>query len=446
MQNRRKRSAQRSKRPAARRVGKAKEHSTVDLYLHGLAGVIGLGILVIPFFVALVYGGGFSMYLVIGAGFIALLLAMLIYDISLTHSHDPYNFLKATSGKEYSFIFGFLLLVSFIITATAAGIASVGELSLFFGVGTYTSIAAIDVAFLIIWILFFYNKVRRSLNFAGALKIFFILLLIIVGAIATFRSGAIGSISMQSSVLPYTPPVFFFGLLLLLWMYGGFEGASIVYKGEDRTKVAKAIIYIIITSIILFSVIQVFTYTSVNTSITSIYSALAANLPTASIFTTNIISSSMGAITEDILVALSIVVILSAAFAVVNASNRTLDDMSNDGLMPKFLAKDENLKLLVTAAVPMVLITIFSSAVISTSVFDYIAIIIISALAFAAAFAFFAAGYAAHYLRQKKYSRMLFGIFTAILMILLIVFSPVAFLIGLAIILLVAVIGYALIK
>ena len=45
---------------------------------------------------------------------------MLIYDISITHNHDPYNFLKNTVTKEYSFIFAFLLLVSFIITITAA--------------------------------------------------------------------------------------------------------------------------------------------------------------------------------------------------------------------------------------------------------------------------------------------------------------------------------------
>ncbi len=446
MQNRRKTTSRKSKRAAVKPVARAKDHSIVDLYLHGLAGVIGLGILIIPFFIALLYGGPFSIYLVIGAGFIALLLAMLIYDISITHSHDPYNFLKNTSGKEYSFVFGFLLLVSFIITATAAGIASVGELSLFFGISSYTSIAVIDVAFLVMWVLFFYNKVKSSLNFAGALKILFVLLLIIVGAVSTFASGSNPSISIPTASLPYTPPLFFFGLLLLLWMYGGFEGAAIVYKGENKVKVAKSLVYIIITSIILFSIVQVFAYTTVQNSITKIYTALAANVPTASIFTTNIIASNTGTIVESILIALSIVVILSAAFAVINAANRTLDDMANDGLMPKFLAKDENLKLLVTAAVPIILITVFSTVMISTSVFDYIAIIIISALAFAAAFAFFAAGYAVHYVKQKKYSRFVFGLFTVALMILLIISSPAAFLIGLGIILLVALVGYALVK
>ena len=125
-------------------VKKAKEHSLIELYLHGLTGVIGLGILVIPLFLALLYGGPFSIYLVIAAGFIALLIGILIYDISLTHSHDPYNFLKATSGKEYSFIFGFLLLVSFLITITIAGIAAVGELAFFFGLSVYTAIVAVD--------------------------------------------------------------------------------------------------------------------------------------------------------------------------------------------------------------------------------------------------------------------------------------------------------------
>ncbi|EFD92629.1 MAG: hypothetical protein BJBARM5_0633 [Candidatus Parvarchaeum acidophilus ARMAN-5] len=116
-----------SKKTVKTHVKKEKVHSFIELYLHGLAGVIGLGILVIPLFIALVYGGIFSIYLVIGAGFLALLIGMLIYDISITHNHDPYNFLKNTIKKEYSFIFAFLLLISFIITITAAGIASVGD-------------------------------------------------------------------------------------------------------------------------------------------------------------------------------------------------------------------------------------------------------------------------------------------------------------------------------
>ena len=44
---------------------KEKVHSFFELYLHGLAGVIGLGILVIPLFVALVYGGGRSQYILL---------------------------------------------------------------------------------------------------------------------------------------------------------------------------------------------------------------------------------------------------------------------------------------------------------------------------------------------------------------------------------------------
>ena len=143
MQKKAKKAVKVSKTRSRQKTVKKKEkvHSFFELYLHGLAGVIGLGILVIPLFIALVYGGAFSIYLVIGAGFLALLIAMLIYDISITHNHDPYNFLKNTITKEYSFIFAFLIIVSFIITITAAGIASVGELSLFFGLSPFTSIA-----------------------------------------------------------------------------------------------------------------------------------------------------------------------------------------------------------------------------------------------------------------------------------------------------------------
>ena len=429
-------------------VKKGKEHSFFELYLHGLAGVIGLGILVIPLFVALVYGGIFSIYLVIGAGFLALMIGMLIYDISITHNHDPYNFLKKTVKKEYSFIFAFLLLVSFIITITAAGIASIGELSLFFGLSSFTAIAVIDIVFVIMWILIFYNRIRRTLNFAGALKIFFVVLLIILGVIALFSNKVAAPDGAQISyVLPVSAPLFLFGLLILLWMYGGFEGASIVYKGEKRTDVAKALLAIIITAIILFGLIQTFVFTSENSAaVGKLIYPILLSVPTANIFTANIISAPFGIGVQDVIVALSIVVILLTAFALINTSNRTLDDMSRDGLMPSFLQRDENLKLLITAAVPIVLITIFAPIIVSSGVFSYLSLIIISALSFAAAFAFFAFGYGYVYAKKRNYARALFGFFVFALLLALILFSPMPFLIGLIIILIVAVIGYALIK
>ena len=451
MQNKRKNSGKKTvskkvvKRPA---VKKGKEHSFFELYLHGLAGVIGLGILVIPLFVALVYGGIFSIYLVIGAGFLALMIGMLIYDISITHNHDPYNFLKKTVKKEYSFIFAFLLLISFIITITAAGIASIGELSLFFGLSSFTAIAVVDVVFVIMWILIFYNKIRRTLNFAGALKIFFVVLLIILGIIALFSNRVAAPGGAQISyVLPVSAPLFLFGLLILLWMYGGFEGASIVYKGEKRADVAKALMAIIITAIILFGLIQTFVFTSENSAaVGKLIYPILLSVPTANIFTANVISAPFGIGVQDVIVALSIIVILLTAFALINASNRTLDDMSREGLMPSFLQRDENLKLLITAAVPIVLITIFAPIIVSSGVFSYLSLIIISALSFAAAFAFFAFGYGYVYAKKKNYARALFGFFVFALLLALILFSPMPFLIGLIIILIVAVIGYALIK
>lgn len=445
MQNKhtRARRTQARNRVVKKPVKKAKEHSLIELYLHGLTGVIGLGILVIPLFLALLYGGPFSIYLVIAAGFIALLTGILIYDISLTHSHDPYNFLKATSGKEYSFIFGFLLLVSFLITITIAGIAAVGELAFFFGLSVYTAIVAVDAVLIFIWILFFFNKVRKSLNFSGALKLFFIVLLIALGAISLashgVHSGSYLSIPLSTS---YTLPSFAFALLMFLWMYGGFEGASIVYKGQNRSKVAKALVYIIITSIVLFSLVQLFVYESGS----MITESTILSAP-ATIFTANIISFGFSMPVQDIVVGLSLIVILATAFALANASNRTLDDMSRDGVMPAFLAKDENLKLLVSIAIPLVLVTIFSPIIVlGTALFSYLLIVIISALVFASAFAFFSFGYLYHYAKKKDYLRVLLGLFTTAVLIALIVSAPAAFLIGLVVILIISLIGYVLIK
>ncbi|MCL4400643.1 MAG: APC family permease [Candidatus Parvarchaeota archaeon] len=435
-----------TRRTKAKRQVKAakasKEHSVSELYLHGLAGIIGLGILILPIFVSLVYGGPLSVYLVIGAGFIALLIAVLIYDISLTHSHDPYNFLKVTSNKEYSFIFGFLMLISFIITITAAGIASVGELSEFFGVDVYVAIAIVDVIFLFMWVLLFYNHTRRTINFAGALKIFFVLLLIVVGAIAVFRNG-INSASTSISFPAYTFAPFALAILLFLWMYGGFESVAIAYRGKDRSKVARVLIYVLFSAIVIFAVMQLLVFwNSSGINLSSI------QLNPVSVFTANVLTSGLGTTFEDIIIGLSIVVILTMALTVINAANHTLGDMARDGLMPRFLINDQNLKLLITAAVPIALITIFSNIVtlVPGALFIYIPIIILSALSFASAFVFFAIGYGYHYVRTRDRARAAFGIFVGILLIALILLSPAAFLVGLAIIIAVSLLGYVLIK
>ncbi len=432
-----------SKVASNKRSASAGEHSVPELYFHGVAGIVGLGILVIPIFIALFYGGVLSVYFVIGAGFLALLIAILIYDISLTHSHDPYRFLKETLGKEYSFIFGFLLLVSFIITITAAGIASVGELSIFFGLNVYIAIAVVDIVFLLMWVLLFYNRAKRTITFAGALKIFFVFLLIIVGIIAIAVHGAhpING-QVQFSALTGVVPLSL-ALLVLLWMYGGFEGIAIVYKGKDRSKVARALLYTIFTVIVVFSIIQLLVYETGGT-----LSSSAIQLSLTSVFTTNVLSSGFGSLLQDVLIGLSIIVILTMAFTLINSSNHTLDDMAKDGIMPKFLIGNQNMKLLVTAAVPIVLITIFSNIVtiVPGTIFVYIPIIILSALSFASAFAFFAIGYGVHYIRKKMASRAAFGIFVGLLLIVLIALSPVAFLVGLGLVILISIIGYLLLK
>ncbi|EFD92630.1 MAG: hypothetical protein BJBARM5_0634 [Candidatus Parvarchaeum acidophilus ARMAN-5] len=230
-------------------------------------------------------------------------------------------------------------------------------------------------------------------------------------------------------------------------MYGGFEGASIVYKGEKRKDVAKALVAIVITAIILLPLIQTVICTSENSaSVGNLIYPIIMGVPTANIFTANILAAPFGIGVEDVIVGLSIIIILLTAFALINASNRTLDDMSKDKLMPAFLQKDENMKLFITAAVPLVLITIFSPIIVDSGIFSYLSLVIISALSFAAAFAFFSFGYGYVYTRKKNYSRALFGFFVFAILLALIVTSPIAFLIGLILILIVAFIAYALIR
>ncbi len=417
------------------------EHSTGELYLHGLAGIVGLGILVIPAIIAAVYGA-FSVYLVIASGFIALMVGVLIYDISLTHDRDPYNFLKDTSGKEYSFIFGFLMTITFIIIVVAAGIASVEELSLYFGLSIYDAIGIVDLAFLVMWGLLIYRHERTTMNIAGGVKILFLALLIAVGVGSVLAYGTnIISASQTSSSSAYSFIPIATSIILFLWMYGGFESVSMVYKGEDRSKVARALIYVMFSVIVLFAIVQLLVYLLGG-------NALNQTLSVVSEFTSNIISGRIGGLAQNLIVGLSIFVILTVAFSVANSANNTLDNMAKDKIMPKFLIGNPNLKSLISIVVPLVLVTVFSYPITSSqySPFEYISIVVLSAIVFVSAFVFFSVGYAVHYASKKKYSRMLFGVALTIILLAFILTMPWPFLLGLIIIMLVALLGYALLK
>lgn len=441
-----KRASRKSRKSARRSHNVEVDHTVGELFLHGLSSVVGLGILIIPLFLVIIYGV-LSVYIAAAAGFIALWIALLIYDVSITHSHDPYNFLKATSGREYAFIFGFLLLISLIITTTVAGVASVGELSLFFNINVYSAIGIVDVVFVIIWAVMFYGKIRKAMNFSGMLKIAFLILLIIVGSVIIGMHGvnvlpsalttlytSISSTALSSSSL------IVLAILLMLWAYGGFESVSIVYKGEDRTKVAKSIMYVIATAIILFTIVQVLVYANSGNWSLSASPVLA--------FTANILSAGAGGITADVVVGLSIVVILLVAMSVIKVSNETIEKMSLDNIMPRGLAGNENLKLLISAAIPIVILTVFSPFIVSatSAPFIYLIVIGLSVLPFVAAFLFFAAGYSYHYAKQRDNRRVVLGFLLVLLLLSIIFLVPFAFLVGLAIIMIITIVGYAIIR
>ncbi|MGC8682262.1 MAG: amino acid permease [Candidatus Acidifodinimicrobium sp.] len=424
------------------RTQKVYEHSVPELYLHGLAAMIGLGILVLPI-VALMLYSSLSIYLIVAAGFIALMLGVLIYDISLSHNKDPYTFLKHTVGKEYSFIFGFLFLISLLITTIAAGIASIDVLASM-GVNILLSTLIVDIIFVIMWITLYYKRERRVLNFVGALKILFLVLLV---AIAVAAISATGVKAYTVNSLPSYLPVSSISTMVLLlvlfvWMYGGFESIATVYKGEDKSKVARALVYSITSLILVFGLIQVLIYLlgpsiPIISGIPSISSLLTSNI-SAILFT----SSGVG---YFIITGLAFIVILTIAFAVMNAGNKVLHDMSLDGIVPSYVAKSENYKLILTAALPMVLITTLAVSSL-TSPLLYIGIIALSAISLIAAFFFLSLGYASHYSKSKDYMRVVYGVIIAAILLFFIIFVPPALLIGLFVILAVALIGYLLIR
>ncbi|MEM3190900.1 MAG: amino acid permease [Candidatus Parvarchaeota archaeon] len=418
------------------------EHSVPELYLHGLAAMIGLGILVLPVIAVLLFSS-LSIYLVVAAGFIALMLGALIYDVSLSHNKDPYTFLKHTVGKEYSFIFGFLFLISLLVTTIAAGIASVDILASM-GVNLLLSVFIVDILFAIMWITLYYRKERRALNFIGILKILFLVLLVAIAVAAVSATGVkVSTVQSFSSYLPAASmSTIVLILVLFIWMYGGFESIATVYKGEDKSKVARALIYSIASLILVFGLIQVLVYLvgvhiPIISGIPNIASLLTSGL-SAIIFT----SSGLG---YYIMTGLAFIVILTIAFAVMNAGNKVLNDMSLDGIVPSYIAKSENYKLILTAALPMVLITILG-ATSFTSPLLFIGIIALSAISLIAAFFFLSLGYASHYSKSRDYVRVIYGIIIAAILLFFIIFVPPAVLIGLFVILAVALIGYLLIR
>ena len=416
------------------RAQKAYEHSVPELYLHGLAAMIGLGILVLPI-VALILYSSLSIYLVVAAGFIALMLGVLIYDISLSHNKDPYTFLKHTVGKEYSFIFGFLFLISLLITTIAAGIASIDVLASM-GVNILLSTLIVDIIFVIMWITLYYKRERRVLNFVGALKILFLVLLVAIAVAAISATGVKAyTVNSLPSYLPISSiSTMVLLLVLFVWMYGGFESIATVYKGEDKSKVARALVYSITSLILVFGLIQVLIYLlgpsiPIISGIPSISSLLTSNI-SAILFT----STGVGYF-----------IITGLAFIVINAGNKVLHDMSLDGIVPSYVAKSENYKLILTAALPMVLITILAVSSL-TSPLLYIGIIALSAISLIAAFFFLSLGYTSHYSKSKDYMRVVYGVIIAAILLFFIIFVPPALLIGLFVILAVALIGYLLIR
>ena len=440
---------QRSRSRRHRKVSGISEHSTLELYLHGLGTIIGLGILILPI-LTIVYYGLLSIYLVIAAGFLALLIGMLIYDISLRHRVDPYSFLKGVLGKEYSFLYGFLLVISFIITTIAAGLASMDELVAFFNLNPYVSLLIVDVIFVIMAVLLFYRVEKKSMNFIGALKIFFVLLLIVVGSLAVYSVGISpypsAHVGYSFTLSDFGPiGVFSFVLVLFLWMYGGFESIPIVYRGKDRTKVAKALIFSVLSAMLIFFVIQTLVY--LVSGYLSMNPHFVASI--ASMFTANISTLIPGiGIGAPIIIGLSILVILTIAFALMNAGDKVLHDLSSDGILPHFMVKSEGYKLLFTALIPIIVISAigFLTASSSSESLLYISTIAISALVYVTTFFFLGVGYGVGAYKSRDAVRVAFSVITSLILIALILTFPPGFLVGLAIILIIALAGYILVK
>ncbi|MEM3828813.1 MAG: amino acid permease [Conexivisphaerales archaeon] len=445
----RKTSSRRSR--VTRNVTTAKSsHSLLELYWHDLAAIIGIGVIVVPIVVSYLVGV-FSIFLVLFVGVLAMVIGTVLYDIETVEGSDPYKFLGNRVSKEYSFIFGFLLLIAYILIVILAGEIGVLELSQFFGsYGLYAGLILVELFLIAAWALLAIEREKFTLNFMGIIKLLFVLTLIVLGIWIIHNTGVkpfLNAFNSSTNYITFPSGVLVsLGLILLFFAFVGFETGSFVFKGgkDKRYVVAEALMYSILTAIVLYTLLQIFAVGLGNVSTSNPFLGYAL-LP-------NFLGAILSPSAEIGLSVFALVVVLGSIVALSNGASKILHMFAVDGIVPASLIDNNHLKLALSLGVPIVLLPIVaivagplsSNTAFGSEVGALIPIIVIASMSALLAFAFLTAGMAYSNVHKSK-GRLLSGIFITLLILGILAFSQIQYVIGLLVILALAAIGYVIV-
>ncbi|MCW1293464.1 MAG: amino acid permease [Candidatus Rehaiarchaeum fermentans] len=426
-------------------------HTLLELYWHDLSAVIGIGVIVVPIIVSYLVGV-FSIFLVLFVGILALVIGTILYEVEAVEGLDPYKYLGTKVSKEYSFIFGFLLVIAYILIVILAGEVGVLELSQFFGsYGVYVGLILVELFLIATWAVLSMKREKFTLNFMGIIKLLFVIALIIAGFVAVKMIGVkpfLNAINGNSNYINLPQAAFMsLGIILLFFSFVGFETGSFAFKGpsEKRYIVAEAIMYSILTGIVVYTLIQIFAIGLGNYNSSNPFLGF-------SLFP-NFIGQIISYPAEVFFSIFSIVVVLGSVVALSNASSKVLHMFALDGIVPASLADSENLKLSLSLGIPIVLLPVVSliagplSSTTSSFISDVgaiLPIISVASMSVLLAFAFLSAGMA-YANRNKSWGKLLSGIFITLVILGIIGFAQIQYLVGLLVIVALGAIGYVIV-
>ena len=227
-----------------------------------LGAIIGAGIFVLSG-TAIALAGSYSLLAFVVVGIIALFMALQMGEMGSIFPHAKgaaYSYAYEAFGSQLGFITGLLLYTSFATAVSAVSLGFGSYLATFLGLG-----AAYQVPFALALILVLsivniigIKKAAKADFFIVIIKIsilFFFILFAAIFALSVSHTNVLGNFS--------SPPSDFGGIfaasVVIFFAYTGFQSISTFtsrVKGGARGA-AKAIVYAVIISIILYSLVDV---------------------------------------------------------------------------------------------------------------------------------------------------------------------------------------------
>ncbi|MGC8574013.1 MAG: APC family permease [Thermoplasmata archaeon] len=295
----------------------------------GLGNIIGAGIFVLAGVVIRDSGPG-ALIAFIFTAFLAMTVAFNSAELSskiITHG-GLYSFVKETMGDSLGFIVGWLRAISYSIAGAAVALGFSSYLLSFFNLESKFLIVTVSIIFIISIMAVDYAGVKLVAKIEQLLVFITIGGLVIFIFISFFYGSWIPS--HFSPILPYGPTSVIEAASLAFFAYSGFNTiATLTPEVDDGPKsVPKAIIISLVISSVLYilvvaGMLALMPWNLYGTSADPLVNAI--NYSRAPLFISFIIS--IIALIATVTVTLSLIV----------AGSRTLLQMSEDGLFPKWI-------------------------------------------------------------------------------------------------------------